>query len=617
MDEKGERYSIGRCSWSYASRRGLDEIKDMVARAIRYLESSPYANRIIGYRVNSGVTIEWLGWKAKPGRTKDFAAVNKAAFAKYAAERYPWLKNPHVPTFDETAELDAPDDILWDPARHQNAIAYMKYNSWIIAQDLLEACGCAKDVLKSLGREKLVGTYYGYTHYLNANGVSVWRGHFALKDLLDENNGRDDFLMSPESYSQRTIGDTCGDMKPFATMMGAGILPIIENDMRTHNRIWPRWFGFHQSITPAQTEALLRRDMAITLCQNGVAYHYSLASGVDLDSPECSAVGRDILATQRFCLEKAVGRNAEIALVASEDTICAMPSLAKMGGYAKTGRWTQDYTLDGTVVRRPETVSLLNGEIFSSIQTKFARSGAPADYLLAEDLKTRLGNYKLYVFLNLFTYDEATREAIAKLRERGATMLWLYAPGWLKGNSLADMKALTGMEFAKMPGSTTMGVTLKADGRYMGMPEAKVAQAFYPVNPDEVLGTYADGKPGLAASKIGNSLTVFSGSWQMDVPFIRQLVARSGAHVWCDSDDPIEANDALFTLHARFPGIKTVHLPRKATVVDVFAKRIVARDVHTFTFSATLHSSHLFYFGPDAESLMEKLDPNFKRRGLR
>jgi hypothetical protein len=79
--------------------------------------------------------------------------------------------------------------------------------------------------------------------------------------------------------------------------------------------------------------------------------------------------------------------------------------------------------------------------------------------------------------------------------------------------------------------------------------------------------------------------------------------------VWCDSDDPIEANDALFTLHARFPGIKTVHLPRKATVVDVFAKRIVARDTDTFTFSATLHSTYLFYFGSDAESLLKKLDP--------
>ena len=196
---------------------------------------------------------------------------------------------------------------------------------------------------------------------------------------------------------------------------------------------------------------------------------------------------------------------------------------------------------------------------------------------------------------------------VRKLRERGASILWLYAPGWLNGHSLADMEDLTGIAFWQLPESILAGVTVKPDGRYMGMPNAKVAQAFYPVRPDEVLGTYADGHPGLTTSKVGNSRAFFSGTWQLDVPFIRYVISRAGVHVWCDSDDPVEANDALFTLHARYPGVKTVHLPHKATVVDVFGRRIVAHDADTFTFQASLHSSHLFYFGPDAESLIENL----------
>jgi hypothetical protein len=66
----------------------------------------------------------------------------------------------------------------------------------------------------------------------------------------------------------------------------------------------------------------------------------------------------------------------------------------------------------------------------------------------------------------------------------------------------------------------------------------------------------------------------------------------------------MEANDALFTLHARTAGVKTVKLPRKATVVDVFNRRLVARDADEFSFEAELHSSHLFYFGPDAERFL-------------
>ena len=606
-DDEGDTSSIGRFCWSYASRPAVEELKEMVGAAIRYVEASPYANRVIGYRVCSGTTTEWLAWAARPGHAKDFSAPNKEAFARFAAERYPALENPHVPTLEERQSLDAPCDILWDRGRHLNAIAYMEYGSWIIARNVLEICGHAKDVLKSLGRRKLVGTYYGYTFFLNSTGRDSWRGHFALKELLDGNSGRIDFLMSPQSYSQRRIGDTCGEMKPFSTLAAAGVMPVIENDARTHRTFDGRRLGYHQAATPGQTESIVRRDASIALCRCSVPYFYALASGCDFDTPECAAVGRDILAVQRFCLGREIGRHAEVALVASEKSVCATPSLGALP-YAETGRWTQTYGPDGAVAREPEKAALLNGEIFGLAHTKFARAGVPVDYLLAEDIADRPGDYKLYVFLNMFVSDARTRAAIAKLRERGATILWIYAPGRLDERSLAGMEALTGIAFAQMPEPTAAGVVVKSDGRYMGMPAVKVAQMFYPVAPGEVLGTYQDGRPGLAMSKVGNSESFFSGTWQLDVPFIQMLVARAGAHIWCDSGDPVEANDALFTLHARSPGQKKVRLPRKATVVDVFGRRVVARNADQFVFRADALSSHLFYFGPDAEVLLSRLN---------
>ena len=602
-DETGDIAPVGRFSWSYASRIGLDEIKEMTERAIRHLESSPYANRIIGYRVNSGVTLEWLGWDAKPGHVRDFSDVNKEAFAKFAAERYPELKDPHVPDRAERQALDSPLDILWDGRRHLNAIAYMDYNSWIIAKDALEACGHAKDVLRSLGRTKLVGTYYGYTFYLNASGYDQWRGHFALQTMLDENDGRIDFLMSPQSYGQRRIGDTCGDMKPFATLHAAGMLTVNEDDSRTHNRIWPNFYGFLQTLTPDQTAAVQLRDAAVAMCHGVWPYFYALATGVDCDSPECAKVGRDVLDAMRFCLARKVGRHAEVALVASERSIVSSPGLNRRA-FAATGRWTQDYAPDGTVKRAEEKIAVYNGEIFGAMHTKFARSGIPFDFLLAEDLGRYAGDYKLYVFLNQLTFDDATLAAVERIRARGATILWLYAPGWSKGNSLADMKALTGIEFERIAEPTVAGVRMERDGRWMGMPDAQVAQAFAPVAADEVLGTYANGKPGLTVSKVGGSQSYFSGAWQLDVPFIRSLAAKAGVHVYCESDDPIEANDALFTLHARSAGKKTVRLPRKTTVVDLVGRRVVARDTDVFSFAAALHSTHLFYYGDDAEDFL-------------
>ena len=46
---------------------------------------------------------------------------------------------------------------------------------------------------------------------------------------------------------------------------------------------------------------------------------------------------------------------------------------------------------------------------------------------------------------------------------------------------------------------------------------------------------------------------------------------------------------------------------RRADVVDVFGRRVVARDADTFSFEAALHSSHLFYYGEDADALLKML----------
>ena len=604
-DDTGDIKPVARFSWSFASRPALDEMKETIARAIAHVEASPYANRVIAYRVNSGTTIEWLGWDAKPGHVKDFSKPNQDAFRSFAAERYPELKDPHVPDLSERKALDREMGLLWNRRKHLNAIAYMDYNSWIVARDILETSGKAKDVLKSLGRQKLVGTYYGYTYYLNGGGGDVRRAHFALDELLSENRGRVDFLMSPNSYSQRNLGDTNGDMKPYSSIAMSGIMPIIEDDTRTHNRQFPFWQDYYQTHTPAQTAAVIRRNMGIVLCRNAAPYSYALCTGVDVDSPECSATGRAVLETIRVCQEARTKRNAEVALVVSEKSMTALPVFERT---EPTGRILQSYGPDGKVVRTEERLAILNGEIANAVQTRFARSGAPFDQLLAEDLERHPGTYKLYVFLNALTYDDGFLRAVRRLRERGATLLWLYAPGYMKDNSLEDMQTLTDIRFARIDAPLPAAVTVCADGRTMGMAAAKMPELFRPERPDTVLGRYANGEPGLTASKTGKSQSFFSGTWQLDEKFVRTLIGRSGVHIYCDTDDPIEANENLFTLHARSGGRKTVNLPRKASrIVDIFEGREVARDTDTFAFDAEIHSSHLFYFGPDADRLLKAL----------
>jgi len=595
-DEKGDIQPVGRFSYSYASRKAMDEMKEMVEKAVRHLEASAYAHRIAGYRVNSGTTIEWLGWDSKPGTCRDFSKVNAERFAAFAAARYPELKDPHVPTYAERRELDGESDILWNRAKHLNAIAYNEYDSWIIAEDAMELCGHAGAVLKSLGRTKVVGTYYGYTWFLNGSGSDVYRGHFALRHLIEANNGRIDFLMSPQCYgSQRNFGETFGDMKPFATLRMNGLASFIEDDTRTCNRVWPEYKAYVTAPNHWLTEQILARNGAFAVCRGTDPYYYALSSPYDLNSPECAKVGTNILAAVKLALTRNVRRHAEVALVASEQAIVASPVLRLWG---KTGNKARLYGADGSMEERDEKLAYLNGEICNAVQSKFNRSGAPVDLLLAEDLGRHPGDYRLYVFMNQLTYDDKLLAAVRTIRERGATVLWVYAPGFAKDHALASMRELTGLEFTEMEGPFDCGVVMKDDGRWMGMVDSKVARGYRPKAPETVLGETRRGEPALTRNVLGSSKTYFSAGWQLDMKFVRQLVKDAGVFVYSDGEDPMEANDAFFALHARNGGTKTVRLPHKVKrVVDMFARKLIATDADTFSFDARLHESFLFYCG--------------------
>ena len=54
--------------------------------------------------------------------------------------------------------------------------------------------------------------------------------------------------------------------------------------------------------------------------------------------------------------------------------------------------------------------------------------------------------------------------------------------------------------------------------------------------------------------------------------------------------------------------MKTIRLPQKCDVVDVFDRKMVAQNVDAFEFYAALHSTHLFYYGKEAERVLKVLE---------
>ena len=599
-DSEGSRTQDGlRANWSFASLAAREVMLEAVTHAVKHLESSPYANRILGYRVNSGHTLEWIGWNAPPGRATDFSVVAKRRFMPL-----------DVPTLAERS-AKASETILWDVREHRAAVEWAKFYSENGADALIALCRRVKELT---GGRKLVGTYYGYTMTFNRSGNSVLRGgHYALAKVLK--SGAVDYLMSPQPYETRYLGGICGEMKPFASIKNHGIVPVVEDDTRTHNGPWLEKSNYGQTLTEAQSRAVLRRNISFALCRSEPPYCYALVMGSELGFAGAAADGLRLKEVGERCLARKVGRSAQVALVVSEASICAIPAATNFSW--PTGYVEQRYGKDGRAETRPSVAPLFAGDAFGENYVRFARAGAPVDYVLAEDLSDNPGNYKLYVFVNCFRTDAAFRCAVAALRERGATLLWLYAPGAMDGEGLGDVRAmesLTALPLCREPERHTAEACMASDGRLMGQPKARPVQFFSLAGADETMGVYTNGHIAVGLLKTGRGTSVFSGVWSLDVPFIHDVMRRAGVHIYSETSDPIEANDALVALHARFPGRKTIRLPRKATVLDVFNRRLMTQDSDTFTFDAPIHSSWLFYISDNGQdSLLQHLMTADKR----
>ena len=593
-------------NYSFSSRFAASQMENVLTRLINYVEHRPWARRIAGYRINSGTTVEWLHWYR--GGVLDFSEPAKRGFARFCRERYPEIKDVSIPSGAERKARDG-DDIVWNAKDHLRAIAWQEYVSETVSGMLIRMCSAAKAKLAELGRKKLVGTYYGYIVNSPGYGDRQRYGHYAVKRVID--SGAVDVLMSPPEYTTRKPGQAHVDMKPYATLKANGIVSVVEHDLRTahSSHLKPPVSVCDQSPTHALSLAYIRRNLGVSLCRNEPLSIFDIFSGVAYDFPESRRDIAAMRATGKWCLAKRCARKAEIAVVMSERTVTTLAECDRAPSCMAPLEPFQSYRTDGTVQTNCFNVPVPWYDTHLWNQTRFGRIGAPVDYLLAEDLADHPGDYRLYAFPNAWRYDAKLAAAVERLRARNCTILWFYAPGYVSmdGNGTAGMERLAGLRLERIPGKIAAELAM-ADGRRMGVAGNEFEPMFRCVSEGaDVLGRYANGDVGAAAVKTGAATSVFCGTWRPDVPFLAQIAAGAGVHRFSETDDPVEANDNLVSLHARRAGKKTIRLPRKADVADVFGRRIVAKGVDSFSFEATLHSSHLFYYGDDAEAFLEML----------
>ncbi|MDX9980148.1 MAG: beta-galactosidase [Lentisphaeria bacterium] len=552
-------------AWRQATIEGL-------RRLIEHVQTSPYADRVIGYHLASGTTEEWMMWGANEREWVDFSPANRDRFRAWLRDRYrtdaalqaAWgrpdatLATVAIPTRREREESAGS---LRDAAAQRHIVDFYLYNSFLVA-DTIEVF--ARATKEFAGRDRTVGVFYGYLLQLCGEQRQQNAGHLALGQVLACPDV--DFVCSPSSYAFRQLGGE-----------GTSHFMSLLDSVKLHGKLWFNENDIRTSLSPGKPGGwgkpddvagdVLQQDKDLANAfANGAAQWWFDVGRNRYDDPGLmariagyAANGPAVLAADRSPVD-------QIALVVDEKSLCHLRVGDRLGRHLLVGHLPQ-----------------------------LQRCGAPVGHYLTSDLPA-LTRHRLLVLPVSFAPDERQRENLEKLKGDGRVLVFLYAPGVYQGDTLdaAAAEAFCGIRLKQLPGSQKLRVTL-ASGDSYGADE-EVAPVFVADDPAaEVLGTLPDGSPGLVVKRFPTWTAVFSAAPLPPATLLRQFADRAGVHGYTPPGDVVWASRDLLAVGVNEAGPRQIQLPRRVhEVVDLYTGETVARDTAEFTTEFPARATHLF-----------------------
>lgn len=608
-------YSLCSEAWMRDADKAVREFFDEVS-------ASPHFKRVIGTFLCSGGTSEWYYPQAirNADRTYgDFSEPFRKFFESFLRRKYGdvetlrrvWkrpdatFEHPRIPNFEETTFIgDVDVEILkalnnWetldrtiglkidmDGRKSANLGVFLNSNGYEHVADFFDAWheGTARTIihfarlLKDLYPTLLVGAFYGacgntgYFDMGTATGTPV---------ILD--SGVVDFLAAPDVYNNREPGGALAQREMHDSIRLRNMMYICENDSRTHlTQPWVQRDAM-ALYTAEDSVNTLKRDFARNLCEDVRGWWFDMGPGWYDDKNVLALFKR-----QQEIFREAYARDRtkknEIALIYDTESLHHVSQAASQ-----------------LVVDFYRTSDL-------------HRIGAPADFYFHNDMaRPDMPDYKLYVMLNQFYLTDAEREAVhAKARRNGATVLWLYAPGFINPDaatvmSVENIAKTVGMKvgmidktffphFRVDPASHPAVAGASATRRY-GVIDRDVHSCVWIstsvlrppyANPGfyaddagaAVLGRYCgNGLPAMALVKKGGFTSVFCGAPVLRSDMLASIAEYAGCHLYLRSDDVLFANENHVAVHASSDGVKRVHFKRPCTPVEVYEGRAYGENV--------------------------------------
>ncbi len=577
-----------------------DAVVYYLQRVIGFVQSQPYAARVIGYIPEFAPVPESClgGVESNEGQVDrakwtvgDWNSQTVAGFREFLRKKYGNnTKKLRAAWKDETATFDsatpdrvtlveaAPDHNLFrDPRAGRMRADYFEFLSSIVPTVFEQKV--ARTIKEATDGKAKVGTYFGYV-VENLRGVNPPCGtqqnnHFGFMRVIDSPDI--DFFVSPLHYEySRLAGHRFFPFQPYGSIGLHKKLYVAEMDYRTFICGDPT-YGRQRS--QQETVAVLQRDLASTRIGGSGAWFADWSSGTGrkshgffLDDEILSTISK---ARSIYAQAPAAGKSTEIAVVVSSKS-----------------PWHQDCAYPAVIY---------NTLICSVIYQEMANLGTPFDVLLIDDLKRKevRDRYKLFVFINPFYLTKDESKWIESLKGGGRTLLWFYAPGYVSdehGLSVEQVAKTTGLGIELLDERNTPvfransgeTVTIEPFGSQLNFSTIMPTEIFPNFVVEDAkataLGLDDQKRVRFAERDFGSWRSVYSAVPTLPRSILRRVAEQAGVHFYAPLDVIVDANERTLMLHngnerpRQFP----VQLPKPATVTDLYSGAVVATNQSQF-----------------------------------
>jgi hypothetical protein len=608
---------------SFASEVWRQKTAEALYNYVTHVRQSAYAKNIIGYFICGGGTEEWYYWgdydhsKYAP----DFSPPMLKALRDYLRTKYDGdVRKLRAAWNDPAADFatamppdprsrQVPDaSVFWEPAIARRMGDYYYVHNKAMEDSLLIF---SRVVKQACNREQLVGMFHGYLQ----NHWYLEGGQATLRDLLSSPDV--DFWSGPPQYNRRGHGEHGCIRFPIASLKQHGKLWISESDIRTNfSEPAPGNPSLHgRPPNLDESVACLKREFAHQLCEGGNGWWFQMGKEWYHHEPILSLFDQ-----MQHCGEAAMGfdrrSDTDIAAVVSLNSLLTGPP------------W-------------PVSSSLLDA--FKVQET--CRIGAPVDhYELGDVLAPNAKRYKMYLMINCFSLTDKERRLIdERLRQHGAVLVWMFAPGLFNPDKQPEMSAdhvknLLGFTLTSQSGErhklnmklTEAGAQYfdgfapqrvfgsferpewvadnSAAGIRQQFPRAmEFKQRFYGIDGGEVLARFeGGGQPSILKRQTASATDIWIGSVMAPADLLRSVAKRAGCHLFCDGDEIIYADRSFLAIHTREAGERSFNLRCKADVIEVFSSDVLGRGVAQFKDRIDAYRTRLYFIGDGAKWVEER-----------